>query len=94
MPVRWTSPAAEALERIADYIAQDNPQAAHRVVNTIYDRAQELEDFPFLGRVGRIEGTRELPVSGIPYLVIYRIVDDTVEIVSVFHTSRRFPPEL
>ncbi|ETX07990.1 type II toxin-antitoxin system RelE/ParE family toxin [Candidatus Entotheonella palauensis] len=46
MRVRWTTQAATALEQIGDYIAEENPQAAHYVVNTIYQRVQPLTDFP------------------------------------------------
>ena len=92
MQLRWTTQAANALEQIGDYIAQENPQAAHNVVNTIYQRVQQLTDFPGLGRVGRLEGTRELVIQGLPYFVPYRVRDNMVEILDVIHTSRRFPP--
>lgn len=92
MQIRWTTQAANALEQIGDYIAQENPQAAHHVVNEIYQRVQPLADFPSLGRVGRLEGTRELVIQGLPYFVPYRVRDEVVEILDVIHTSRRFPP--
>lgn len=92
MRVRWTTQAAQALEQIGDYIAADNPHAAHEVVNTIYERVQQLADFPSLGRVGRLEGTRELVIQGLPYFVPYRVRDEAVEVLDVLHTSRRFPP--
>jgi toxin ParE1/3/4 len=94
MRIRWTLPAAEALECIADSIARDNPPAAHRVVNTLYDRAEQLADFPLRGRVGCLENTRELLIPGLPYIIIYRVRGETVEIVSIFHGSRRFPPDV
>jgi toxin ParE1/3/4 len=47
-----------------------------------------------MGRVGRIEGTRELVVSGLPYILPYRIVDDVVQIASVIYTSRKWPERL
>jgi toxin ParE1/3/4 len=92
MQVRWTTQAATSLEQIGDYIAEANPQAAHEVVNTIYQRVQQLADFPSLGRLGRLAGTRELVIQGLPYFVAYRVKDEVVEILDVIHTSRRFPP--
>jgi toxin ParE1/3/4 len=46
-----------------------------------------LCEFPESGRVGDVAGTRELVVSGIPYIVVYRVIGDSVEILRVFHTS-------
>jgi len=44
-----------------------------------------------LGRDGRVEGTRELVVSGLPYIVVYRITGSDVHIVGIQHTSRLWP---
>jgi toxin ParE1/3/4 len=93
MEVIWTRSALRALESIADYIARDNPVAAYEVTEAIRRSALLLADFPHIGRVGRITGTRELIVSGLPYILPYRIVRNTVQILDVFHTSRRFPPD-
>ena len=93
MEVIWTRPALRTLESIADFIARDNPVAAYEVTETIRRRALLLADFPYIGRVGGIAGTRELVVSGLLYILPYRIVWNTVQILDVFHTSRRFPPD-
>jgi toxin ParE1/3/4 len=58
------------------------------------EAALRLEHFPLSGRLGRIEGTRELVVSGLPYVIPYRVVDDVVLISSVIHTSRKWPEKL
>ena len=46
---------------------------------------------PALGRPGRVPNTRELAVLKTRYIVPYRVRDDTIEILRVFHTSRRLP---
>jgi plasmid stabilization system protein ParE len=56
--------------------------------------AARLKQFPQSGRVGRTRGTRELVVPGLPYIVPYRIVDDVILILSVVHTSRKWPKKL
>ena len=94
MDVIWTRQALRSLESMADYIARDNPQAAYEVTEAIRRAALRLGDFPQLGRPGRRAGTRERPVAGVPYVLIYRIRGAAVEILEVFHTSRRFPPEV
>jgi toxin ParE1/3/4 len=91
MSVVWTRPAARDLELIGDYIARENPRAADRIVRRIRDRTMDLADYPFLGRTGRIESTRELVVPATPFIVAYRVGDDHVEILAVFHSARRWP---
>ena len=58
MKVRWSLPAAEDLERIFRRIEKDNPDAARKMVRTIYDGCAALKDFPNRGRPGRVPGRR------------------------------------
>jgi addiction module RelE/StbE family toxin len=91
MRVAWTEPALEQLDRIQDYIAEDSPLAAYRVVNEIYERANAaLSGNPLIGRPGRVTQTRELVMANLPYIVVYRVGAD-VEIVAVRHTARSWP---
>ena len=71
MRVRWTTDAADDLERICDYIAQDRPEAARRVALSVVERIGTLEAFPRLGRSGRVPGTRELALPPLPFVAIY-----------------------
>jgi toxin ParE1/3/4 len=75
----------------AEYIARDNPPAAARVVQTIRKSIDLLQRYPALGRPGRVAGTRELVVSGTPYIVPYRVRDNEVQILRVFHGARKWP---
>jgi len=94
MNIRWSPAAAENLSRIFEYIRPDNPSAAERVVRTIYDSAGSLESFPYRGRTGRVEGTRELVLPSLPFVIVYRVLDDAVEIAAVIHGAQRWPPEV
>ena len=61
MQLRWSLPAVEDLERICEWIARDNPEAARRIARTIYERCAGLEHFPYQGRESlRLPGRREL----------------------------------
>ena len=93
MQVRWSPAAAEDLFRIIEYIRQENPPAAQRVAKVIYESAGSLNSFPHKGRTSRVEGTRELPLPPLPFLVVYRILTDIVEIANVIHGAQRWPPE-
>jgi toxin ParE1/3/4 len=69
MQVRW-SPAAGDLSRIIEYIRQENLPAAQRIAKTIYESAGSLKSFPYKGRTARVEGTRELPLPPLPFVVV------------------------
>jgi toxin ParE1/3/4 len=89
--LRWTVPALRDLESIGDYLARENPQAARKIVTRIFDQVNLLATHPEAGRPGRVAGTRELVVSRTPFIATYRLRDGQVEILAVFHGSRRWP---
>ena len=91
MQVVWLKTALKNLDDIAAYIAEENPLAAGRVVEMIEAQVNQLKLQPAMGRPGRVVGTRELVISDTHYLVPYRIKNNKVEILRVFHTSRRLP---
>ena len=75
------------------FIALDNPQIAQEVAQRVWDAASCLCDNPNIGRLGHISGTHEWVVTRTPYLVVYRIKDDAVEILRVWHTKRNWRNE-
>ncbi len=91
MRIRWAEPATVALERIQDHIAKNKPRAAWEVAQRIRLAVQQLEDHPKIGRAGRVRGTYELVIHGLPYIVPYRIKNKEAQILSVYHTSRKWP---
>ena len=97
MRIVYRDRALSDLESIHDYIAQDNPRAAGRVIQRIKQGLQRLRTFPYSARAGAKPGTRELTIHGLPYLVIYKVVEEGgesfVEIVAVYHTSRKRLPD-
>jgi toxin ParE1/3/4 len=91
MRLRWTAPAAEDLYTITRYIRRDKPDAARSVARTIYDGCESLISSPHRGRRGKQPGTRELVFSPLPYLAVYRVTEDTVEILHIWHAAQRRP---
>ena len=91
MRVRWLRTALRNLDEEATYIAADDPAAARLVVARVLEAVAQLADQPGLGRPGRVPSTRELVVARTRYIVPYRVKRDAVEILRVFHTSRRLP---
>jgi toxin ParE1/3/4 len=89
--VKWLRKALKNLEQAYDYVAADNPDAAVQVVLKIQAAAAQLAEFPMLGKVGRVEQTRELMIAHTPYFLVYRVKGKTVEILRVLHGSKRYP---
>ena len=77
----------------AEFIARDNRKAASSVVKRIWDAVQVLADQPHAGRAGRVHGTREMVVTGTPYIIPYRVVENTVQILRVLHGKRKWPKD-
>ena len=92
MRVEWSTHAVADLKVISEYIESDRSlQTANRVVRRIYDAIQELSLMPNRGRTGRIAGTRELPISRLPYIVIYRVLPERVLVLNIVHGAQRWP---
>ncbi|MGD0117185.1 MAG: type II toxin-antitoxin system RelE/ParE family toxin [Candidatus Binatus sp.] len=91
MRVRWLKAALKNLDEEAEYIARDDPRAAARIVERIATTVERLATHPASGRPGRVPGTRELVVAGTPYIVPYRVIGDTIEILRIFHAARKWP---
>ena len=93
MSVCFTPQAEDDLAAIRDWIAEDNAQVAERVVARIVQTAMMFGQFPLLGRTGKVGGTREFSVVGLPYVIVYAIASDgQVDVLTVLHTRRRYPP--
>ena len=92
MQVKWLRTALRNLDEEATYIAAEDAQAAQLVVERVLNAVEMLATHPALGRPGRVPGTRELVVTNTRYVVPYRVRGQVVEVLRVFHTSRR-PPQ-
>lgn len=91
MRVRWLRKALHNLDDEAAYIATDDAAAARLVVGRILDSVTQLVHQAGLGRPGRVPGARELIVHKTRFIAPYRVRGDAIEILRVFHTSRRLP---
>ena len=73
MRLRWTASAVRDLERITDYLFKETPQHAPRLVRSLYKSATALKTFPNRGRPGKKQGTHELVIPSLPYIVVYQV---------------------
>lgn len=91
--IRWLRTALKNLDTEAEYIAQDDVRAAAGLVKRVLESVDALAEHPAIGRPGRVLETRELVITGTLYIVPYRVKGKTIEILRVFHGSRRWPSD-
>ena len=94
MQVKWLAKALANLTDEADYIAKESPANAKAFFIHVLASVEQLKEHPHMGRAGRVAGTRELVITHYPYIVPYRIKNERVEILRVFHTARAWPNQL
>ena len=91
MKIRWTPVAADDLKSVHEYLSERAPTRADAIVDRILAGIDVLEHYPNLGRPGRLDGTRELVITGTPFIVFYRLRKNQVEILGVLHAARKWP---
>jgi toxin ParE1/3/4 len=91
MIIRYSRAAQADIQSIFDFISRENPIAAQRVVGSIEASVLRLSAFPLSGRSGGVAGTRELVVPRLPYIAVYQVTKDAVEVIAVFHAAQNKP---
>jgi toxin ParE1/3/4 len=91
MQVRWSPEAGDDFIGIVEYIRKRNSATSLRVARRMYQTIMSLRDHPERGRSGRVDGTRELVLAPLPYVVVYRVFKDTVQVTRVLHGAQRWP---
>ena len=94
MKVIWSRRAIRHLVAARNYIAKDSPERAAAVASVILENVELLVTQPQMGRPGRVLGTRELVVPETPYIIPYRVRDEDLELIAVFHGRQRWPAKL
>ena len=89
--LRWAEEASADLENITNYLLQTTPERAAGLVRGIYNAPTELLAFPRRGRTGRKEGTRELVLSPLPWIVVYRLAGENIYVVRILHGAQKWP---
>jgi toxin ParE1/3/4 len=91
MRIRWTDPAVQDLSDICDYLdKRATPETSLRVAKELFEIATSLNTLPHRGRPGRRAGTRELICTDLPYIIIYRVRENTVEIARILHGAQNW----
>ena len=90
MRLRYRRRAIADIDRIHEYVSQQNPKAATEIVARIRHASERLEAWPRIGHAGRVTGTLEWAVVGLPYVIVYEIdeAEREVAIIAVFHVAQ------
>jgi toxin ParE1/3/4 len=90
MKIIWTQLALFDLEQAREYVMETSPSAAIQTIDRIEKSLKALQSFPQMGRLGRVSGTRELVIPETPFILPYRIQEDSIEILAVIHGARKW----
>lgn len=94
MKAVWSRKAVQHLVALREYIAKDSEQNATIMATRILDAIDLLQTQPEMGRPGRVVGTRELVIPDTPYIIPYRIRNERLELIAVFHGRQKWPKRL
>jgi len=90
MRIRWTPAAATDLRGISDYLKDQHPHYRQPTMRKLYDAIVSLKALPYRGRPGRENGTRELLFPPLPYVAVYRVREQTIEVVRIYHGAQEW----
>jgi toxin ParE1/3/4 len=91
MRIRWTPAAAADLQHISDYLKERHPHYRQPTVRKPYETIRSLKDSPHRGRPGRVEGTREILFLPLPYVAVYRVTEESIEVLRIYHGAQDRP---
>ncbi len=91
MRIRWTPAAAADLQQISDYLKEHHPRYRQPTMRKLFDGIRALKNRPGIGRPGREKGTRELLFPPMPYVAVYRVKDQSIEVARVCHAAQDRP---
>lgn len=89
--IRWAPAAADDLQGISDYLREHYPSFVQTTIRKLYKAAGSLKQFPDRGRIGRKDGTGELVMAPLPYIIVYGVERDIVHVFRVIHSSEDWP---
>ena len=91
MKVIWSAASVRHLQEVNEYLQGESAVGAAAIRRRILETARRIGQMPHSGRIGRVEGTREAVVPRSPYIVVYQISVQRVEILGIWHGARIWP---
>ncbi len=91
MKVEWLRRASRELDAQLDFLEERNPTAALNAIIAVEIALQTLRDHPLIGRIGRVPPTREYAITGMPFVMVYRVEPDRTLILRFLHHAQNYP---
>jgi toxin ParE1/3/4 len=92
--VQWLSEALADLEDLREFYTSDvGVEFGFEAYDEVLDQIARLSFMPMRTRIGRIKGTREYVLERFPYIVCIRVLEESVQVLGLIHTSRRYPTQ-
>jgi toxin ParE1/3/4 len=91
LKIEWSARALAERDAIFDFVEAESPRAAAVLDERVADQIRLLGRFPQLGRLRRVAGTRELVINETPFVAVYRIEADAVQVLRIVHCAQRWP---
>jgi toxin ParE1/3/4 len=91
MRIRWTPAAVADLEHISHYLRERYPHYRQPTLRKLYEAIRSLKESPHRGRLGREDGTRELLFPPMPYIAVYRVQEQRIEVLRIYHAAQDRP---
>jgi toxin ParE1/3/4 len=91
MRIRWTPAAVADLQHISDYLKDHHPPYRQPTMRKLYEAIRSLKTLPHRGQPGREEGTREILFPPLPYVAVYRVKEQSIEVVRIYHAAQDRP---
>jgi toxin ParE1/3/4 len=91
MRISWTPAAVADLEHISNYLKDRHPQYRQPTMRKLYEAIRSLKESPQRGRLGREDGTRELLFPPMPYIAVYRVKEQSIEVLRIYHAAQDRP---
>jgi len=89
MNIIWLATAVIMRKQQISYLLDVNPLAALMMDIEIDKKVNRLRDNPEIGRIGRVQGTRELVIQRTPYILSYRIKNQQIEVICLLHGAQK-----
>jgi len=94
MKVIWSATSVRHLRQVVEYLQGESAGGAITIRRRILQTVRRIGQMPNSGRIGRIDGTREAVVPRSPYIVVYQVSDQAVEILGIWHGAQQWPESL
>ncbi len=81
----------QTLSEVLEYYESQQKGLGGRFMSYYDAQIERIRDMPKIGRVGRAFGTRELVMQDFPFLIVYRVRKEYLEIINLIHQAKKYP---